>query len=388
MTGPLDGVRVLDFCHFLAGPYGTLVLAELGADVIKIEDPDHPDEARLMGPHFQGEQSLYFATLNRGKRSVSARLAQPEGRAVIHHLVRTADVVVDNFRPGVMDKLGLAPETLREINPAVVSCSLSGFGATGPYAGRVGYDYTIQALTGVMSLTGEPDGPPGKAGISYVDHSGGLAIALAVSAALFQRTRTGVGRHIDLGLLDVQTSMLTYLAAWTLNGGQEPQRFAHGAHPSLVPAQTFATQDGHLSLFIGNDAMWGRLARVMDDPRLTTDALATNAGRARQRDDVLAILSTLFASRSTAHWNARLAEAGVPCAPVNDLGAALRDPQVVARDLIVTAHHPEYGEYSCTRGPLPDLATEHPLAGAPLPGEHTREVLGELGYDALRGATG
>jgi crotonobetainyl-CoA:carnitine CoA-transferase CaiB-like acyl-CoA transferase len=378
--GPLSGVRVLDFCHFLAGPYGTLVLAEMGADVIKIEDPDHPDEARTVGPHFQGDQSLYFAALNRGKRSVGARLSRPEGRLVVHDLLRTADVVVDNFRPGVMAKLGLAPEALRRINPAVVSCSLSGFGASGPYARRVGYDYTIQALTGVMSMTGEPDGPPGKAGISYVDHSGGLAIALAVCAALFERGRTGQGRHIDLGLLDVQTSMLTYLAAWSLNRGHAPERAGHGAHPSLVPAQTFATSDGHLSLFVGNDAMWARLVRVLDDPRLADPELATNAGRARRRGHVLEVLSVLFAARKTTYWNTALAEAGVPCAPVNTLGAALSDPQVSARGLVVTAKHPVYGDYRCTRGPLPQLAGGPPLAGAPLPGEHTREVLDEIGY--------
>jgi crotonobetainyl-CoA:carnitine CoA-transferase CaiB-like acyl-CoA transferase len=383
-SGPLSGVRVLDFCHFLAGPYGTLVLAELGADVIKIEDPDHPDEAREVGPHFQGDQSLYFAALNRGKRSVSARLSRPEGRLVVHDLLRTADVVVDNFRPGVMAKLGLAPEALRLINPAVVSCSLSGFGASGPYARRVGYDYTIQALAGVMSMTGEPDSPPGKAGISYVDHSGGLAIALAVCAALFDRGRTGQGRHIDLGLFDVQTSMLTYLAAWSLNRGHAPDRVGHGAHPSLVPAQTFVTRDGHLSLFIGNDAMWTRLVRVLDDPRLAEPELASNSGRARHRAHVLDVLSTRFATRDTAHWNAVLAKAGVPCAPVNTLSEALSDPQVTARGLVVTASHPQYGDYRCTRGPLPQLAGGGPLVGAPLLGEHTGDVLSEIGYTAAQ----
>jgi crotonobetainyl-CoA:carnitine CoA-transferase CaiB-like acyl-CoA transferase len=379
-TAPLSGVRVLDFCHFLAGPYGTLILAELGADVIKIEDPDHPDEARLVGPHFQGDQSLYFATLNRGKRSVSARLSRPEGRHIVCDLLRTADVVVDNFRPGVMAKLGLDPEALRRLNPAVVSCSLSGFGASGPYASRVGYDYTIQALTGVMSMTGEPDGPPGKAGISYVDHSGGLAIALAVCAALFDRGHNGQGRHIDLGLLDIQTSMLTYLAAWGLNREYVPERARHGAHPSLVPAQTFPTRDGHLSLFIGNDAMWKRLVHALDDPRLADTELESNSGRSRQRNHVLEILSTLFAAHNTAHWNVVLTKAGVPCAPVNTLNQALNDPQVKYRNLVVSAHHPQYGDYRCTRGPLPHMASSLPLRGAPLPGEHTSDVLNEIGY--------
>lgn len=375
---PLAGVRVLDLCHFLAGPYATMILAELGADVIKIEDPDHPDEARTVGPYFQDGQSLYFAALNRGKRSVRANPKQD--KELIRALLRSADVVVDNFRPGVMAKLGMDADTVAGINPAVITCSLSGFGATGPYAQRVGYDYTIQALAGVMSMTGEPDGPPGKAGISYVDHSGGLAVALAVCAALVQRGRTGTGRHIDLALFDVQTSMLTYLAAWSLNQGYEPQRVASGAHPSLVPAQTFAAKDGHLSLFVGNDAMWQRLVTALDVPELSARDYASTAGRSQHRDTVLGILTSVFATADTAHWIERLMAAGVPCAPVNNLGDALRDPQVLARDLVLTATHPDYGDYACVRGPLPAMAGGDVHRGAPLLGEHTAEVLREIGY--------
>jgi len=383
-AGPLAGIRVLDFCHFLAGPYATMILAELGADVIKIEDPDHPDEARQVGPHFQGGQSLYFAALNRGKRSVEASLSEPTGRDLVRALLATVDVVVDNYRPGVMGKLGLDPDTIRDINPTVITCSLSGFGATGPYAQRVGYDYTIQALAGVMSMTGEPDGPPGKAGISYVDHSGGLAAALAVCAALVERSRTGHGRHVDLGLFDVQTSMLSYLAAWNLNQDYEPRRSGGGAHPSLVPAQTFATRDGFLSLFIGNDAMWTRLASVLGDPRLSATAFTTGAARLQHRDTVLGVLSELFTVKDTTHWVTLLTAAGVPCAPVNSLGDALRDPQVAARELVVTASHPSYGAYRCVRGPLPGLAGGAIHRGAPLLGEHTDDVLRELGYDTGR----
>lgn len=384
--GPLAGIRVLDFCHFLAGPYATLILAELGADVVKVEDPGHLDEARGMGPYFQGGQSLYFAALNRGKRSVGIPLGTPEGREAIRALLATADVVVDNYRPGVMAKLGLGPDAIRAVNPAVVTCSLSGFGSNGPYANRIGYDYTIQALAGVMSMTGEPDGPPGKAGISYVDHSGGLAAALAVCAALLERGRTGRGRHVDLALFDVQTSMLSYLAAWSLNHEYEPKRVTHGAHPSLVPAQVFATRDGHVSLFIGNDPMWGRLVRALADARLGDEELATAAGRSRHRDTVLAVLSELLEEADTAHWIEVLTAAGVPCAPVNTLGAALDDPQVAARGMVVTATHPDYGEYRCVRGPLPSFGSAGSRAGAPLPGEHTRDVLAEAGYDTRRAA--
>jgi crotonobetainyl-CoA:carnitine CoA-transferase CaiB-like acyl-CoA transferase len=375
---PLSGVRVLDFCHFLAGPYATMVLAELGADVVKIEDPAHPDEAREIGPYFHDGQSLYFAALNRGKRSVSLSLTDPDGAAAVRELIAGADVVVDNYRPGVMAKLGLDPETIRVINPAAVTCSITGFGATGPYARRVGYDYTIQALAGVMSMTGEPDAPPGKAGISYVDHSGGLAGALAVCAALVQRGRTGRGRHVDLSLFDVQVSMLTYLAAWSLNEGFEPLRHGHGAHPSIVPAQTFATADGYLSLFVGNDPMWQRLVDTLGEPALADPAYTTLAGRSAHRETVLDVLARTFATNTSAHWDELLTRAAVPCGAVNDLATALADPQVAARGMLGTATHPDYAPYQHVRGPVPGLAGGD-TRGAPLLGQHTGEVLDELG---------
>jgi crotonobetainyl-CoA:carnitine CoA-transferase CaiB-like acyl-CoA transferase len=383
-TAPLAGIRVLDLCHFLAGPYATLILADLGADVIKIEDPARPDEARSLGPHYQDGQSLYFAALNWGKRSFSARLAQPAGRQAALDLAQTADIVVDNFRPGVTARLGLDHGALAAVNPRIITCSLSGFGETGPYAARPGYDYTIQALAGVMSMTGEPDAPPGKAGISYVDHSGGLAAALAVTAALVERSRTGVGRHVDLALLDVQISMLTYLASWQLNAGFSPARTHAGAHPSIVPAQVFGTADGHLSVFVGNDPMWERLVGVVGDPRLEDSAYGTTAGRHEHRDAVLAALGEAFRTRRTAEWVELLVERAVPCAPVNNLSQALADPQVQARGLVATAGHPTYGEYQHARGPLSGMASGAEQRGAPVLGEHTEALLAELGYDDER----
>jgi crotonobetainyl-CoA:carnitine CoA-transferase CaiB-like acyl-CoA transferase len=383
-TAPLTGVRVLDLCHFLAGPYATLVLADLGADVIKIEDPTRPDEARSLGPHFQDSQSLYFAALNWGKRSFSACLSRPEGREAVLELARTADIVVDNFRPGVTTRLGLDHAGLTRINPRIITCALSGFGETGPYAARPGYDYTIQALAGVMSLTGEPDGPPGKAGISYVDHAGGLAAALAVTAALVERSRTGVGTHLDLALFDVQVSMLTYLASWQLNAGFAPVRTAAGAHPSIVPAQVFETADGYLSVFVGNDPMWARLVDALGDPRLVNLAYGTGAGRHEHRAAVVTTLNEAFRTRDTAEWVERLVERAVPCAPVNDLADALMDPQVEARKLIATAGHPGYGEYRHVRGPFASLSSGAEQRGAPVLGEHTKELLAELGYDEQR----
>jgi crotonobetainyl-CoA:carnitine CoA-transferase CaiB-like acyl-CoA transferase len=380
MTGLLAGIRVLDLCQVLAGPYATLTLAWLGADVIKLEDPDRPDPSRLTGPCFLGEQSLYFAALNSGKRSLAVRLATREGRRVVHDLVQHVDVVVDNFRPGVTAKLGMADADLRPLNPALITCSLTAFGETGPQAQRPGYDYTVQALTGVMALAGEPGGPPVKAGISYVDHSAGLAAALAVCAALVERGRTGVGRHIDLGLLDVQVSMLSYLASWSLTSGYVPERFSGGAHPSLVPAQIFVTADGWLSIFIGNDSLWSRLVGAMEDERLAAPRFATAQGRLHERLTVVETLRELFLKRPTREWVELLVAAGVPVAPVNDLQHALAEVQVADRGLVTRSEHPVYGAYRHVSGPLPSLA-DGPLAPAPTLGEHTRELLADIGRE-------
>lgn len=379
MLAPLDGVRVIDLTHFLAGPYATMILADLGAEVIKLEDRDHPDGTRSLGPFFHDGQSLYFASLNAGKQSFSVRLATPSGRRAAVDLLRTADVLVDNFRPGVMTRLGLDHETVERINPRLVTCSLSGFGETGHYRDRPGYDYTIQALAGVMSLTGEPDAPPGKAGISYVDHSGGISGALAVCAALLERERTGVGRHVDVALFDVQMSMLTYLAAWHLNAGFTPERTRSGSHPSLVPAQTFHTRDGHISIFVGNDRMWQRLVNVLDDARLADPSYATTRGRYESRETVLDVIQEILLHRDSADWVDRLSEARVPCAPVNTLEQALGDPQVEARGLLSSAVHDGYAPYRHLRGPLPSLARAT-LRGAPTIGEHTADLLRQIGY--------
>jgi crotonobetainyl-CoA:carnitine CoA-transferase CaiB-like acyl-CoA transferase len=380
---PLDGIRVLELCHFLAGPYAGLVLADLGADVLKVEDPTHPDDARSMGPHFHGDQSLYFLALNSGKRSIGVRLASPEGRAVVEDLARDADVVIDNYRPGVLAKFGLGHDALHAVNPALVTCSLTGYGGTGPDADRAGYDYTIQALAGVMSLAGEPDGPPTKAGISYVDHSGGITAALGVCAALIERARTGVGRHVDLGLFDVQISMLTYLASWQRNRGATFERTPNSAHQSLVPAQNFRTADGHLALFVGNDGMWRRFVDAVGDAEIADERFATREGRFEHRGAVIGAVQRVLLGATSREWEARLGDAGVACAAVNDVGGALTEPQVRARGLLVESEHPHYGRYEHLRGPLPTLggATAAP---APLLGEHTTEALRAVGYDDSR----
>jgi crotonobetainyl-CoA:carnitine CoA-transferase CaiB-like acyl-CoA transferase len=379
---PLEGIRVLDVSRFLAGPYAAWVLAELGADVVKLEDPDRPDEARSVGPYFHGEQSLYFAALNTGKRSLAVRFRKPEGRDLVRKLLREVDVVLDNNRPGVMDDLGLGAADLAQENPSVITCSLSGFGSNGPLSDRPGYDYTIQALSGVMSMTGEPENPPGKAGISYVDHSGGLAAALAVCAALVGRGRTGKGGHVELALFDVQMSMLSYLAAWNLNEGFEGDRTASASHPSLVPAQNFATADGFISVFVGNDAMWARLAQALDDAFLAQGRFLANHERQQHRVDLVERLSDLLSRRESRYWVELLGRYSVPCAPINTLTEALNEEHTRERGLVAAASHPAYGRYQYVRGPLPIMGDVQTLA-APLLGQDTDYVLRDLGVSEL-----
>ena len=264
---PLAGLRVLELTHYLAGPYCTLFLADLGADVIKIESPDHPDLGRAMpGCRIEGEPA-YFHCLNRGKRSVALDLKSEAGRAAFYRLVETAQVVVDNFRLGVMERLGADSETLRRMNPSLVTCSLTGFGATGPKRDLPAYDYLIQALSGMMSLTGDPGGKPTKYGISIVDHTSGVMGAFAILAALRGVEQTGIGRHVDLALLDSHVHMLTYLAADYLNCGMEPERYEDSAHPYIVPSQRFSTRDGDLVIMPMADRMWIQLCEALERRR-------------------------------------------------------------------------------------------------------------------------
>lgn len=371
----LEGIRVLDLTHFLAGPYCTLVLADLGADVVRVEDPDHPDDARSMPPHFLDGESLYYLSLNWGKRSVALRLGDPGDRERMYGLLGWADVLIDNFRPGVMRKLGLDHEAVAARNPRLISCSITGFGEDGPYSARPGYDYTIQALAGVQSLTGDP---PVRPGLAYADHTGGLTAVVGLLAALLERERTGRGRHLDVGLLDVQLSMLTYLAGYTLNAGEVPRAVAGGGHPVLVPTQNFATADGWVSFFVGNDPMWRRARAALAVPALEDARYDTVAGRAEHKAEVLDLVARRLRADTTATWVARLEAAGVPCAPVNSVDQALADPQVLARGMVVEAAHPEYGRYRHVAGPLPRLRNPESRP-APRLGEHTEEVLREAG---------
>jgi crotonobetainyl-CoA:carnitine CoA-transferase CaiB-like acyl-CoA transferase len=379
---PLDGVRILAVSQFGAGPFGTQVLADLGADVIKIEDPGVGGDSARYVPPFQGEaDSPYFQSFNRGKRSIALNLRHPDGQAVLHDLVRVSDAVFNNARGDLPDKLGLTYEALREINPRIVCCSLTGYGRTGPRAAEPAFDYLVQGYAGYMALTGEPEGPPGKCGVSVIDFAGGYAAMVGLMVGLFDAQRTGVGRDVDLSLLDTAVSMLSYFAVWTLNRDWTAERTASSAHQTLVPAQNFPTRDGWIVVFCNKDKFWRDLVEILGVPELAGDPrFATFAGRLANKAALLPLLEARFVTRSTVEWLDRL-RGRVPCAPVNDVRQALADPQVQARDMIVEVEHPDFGPLRQVRSPIRTEGEIRRPARAPRLGEHTEGILREiLGY--------
>jgi crotonobetainyl-CoA:carnitine CoA-transferase CaiB-like acyl-CoA transferase len=413
MADTLAGVRVLDLTRMLAGPYGTLLLADLGAEVVKVEEPDGGDPIRAMGPHFVAGTSpplsAYFLAVNRGKKSVVLDLRDASGRAAFHDLVRAADVLVENFRPSVPARLGCDWATLRSVNPRLVVCSISAFGHDGPDRERPAFDLSLQARGGAMSLTGEPGGAPVRMGVPMGDLAGGLFGALAVTAALYRRERTGRGQWIDLGLLDCQVALLTYMAQFYLTAGDVLGPQGSG-HRNVVPYRVFRAADGWLVVAIFQEKFWGALCRALERPELAENPrFASNDLRREARAELEPMLDEAFARRGVAAWLAALEREAVPCAPVQTVEQVLLDPQVVARGLraevlVPTAGGPRAESVvgSCLkmdsspggRGPTaagaagPTAVTGAPLAGCPLLGEHTAEVLRAwAGYEAERAAT-
>jgi crotonobetainyl-CoA:carnitine CoA-transferase CaiB-like acyl-CoA transferase len=343
---PLEGLRILAFTQLGAGPWAMMLLADLGADVVKVEDPTTGgDEARTVPPwaDAQAHDGLYFQSLNRGARSLTLNLREPEGRRLLHRLVARADAVYNNLRGDLPAALGLDYAALRAANPRVVCCSLTGFGRTGPRRGEPGYDYLLQAYAGFMSLSGEPDAPPTKCGVSVVDFSGGILSALALMVALHRARETGEGGDVDVSLLDTAVSMLNYLAVWTLNRDWRPRRLPEGAHQSLVPSQTFRTRDGWLVVMCMKEKFWARLVERLERPDLGADPrFAGFADRLAHRDVLVPVLKAEFERRTTAEWLARL-RGQVPVAPVYSVEEALEDEQVRARDMVVEVLHPRFG---------------------------------------------
>jgi crotonobetainyl-CoA:carnitine CoA-transferase CaiB-like acyl-CoA transferase len=374
---PLAGVRVVDLSRVLAGPYATMTLADLGADVIKIEHPDGGDETRTWGPPFAGGESAYFLSVNRGKRSVALDLKDPEGHELALELCARADVVIENFRPGGAARLGLDYEAVRDRRADVIFCSISGFGSREP-TDRAGYDFTVQAESGLMAITGEPDGEPLKVGVAIVDVLTGLNAATAILAALHRRDLTGEGDLVEVSLLDSAFAALVNVAANALLTGEEPLRYGN-AHPSIVPYQPFRAADGWIAVAAANDGLYARLCAAIERPDLAADErYGTNEARVLNRESLIAELQAVFAGRPTEDWESRLLAAGVPAGKIRGVGEALRTGP--ARTLRV--NHPTAGAVELV-GPPFELKGAM-LGGStppPLLGQHTDEVLRELGVD-------
>jgi crotonobetainyl-CoA:carnitine CoA-transferase CaiB-like acyl-CoA transferase len=375
----LAGLLVLDLSRVLAGPLCTMVLGDLGAEVIKVERPGSGDETRQWGPPWvegpEGRESAYFLAANRNKRSVVADLATPEGQAFVRRLAATADVAIENFAPGTLERWGLGYETLATANPGLVFCSITGYGADGPEAGRPGYDFAIQARAGWMAVTGEPAGAPMKTGVAFVDVLTGQNAAIAILAALHERTRSGKGQKIEVALFDTAVAGLLNVAQAALVTGREPAR--HGnAHPTIVPYEAFPTADRPFVLAVGNDAQWQRLCKALERPDLGADPrFATNPGRVEARAELSAGLKLIFAAKPAAHWLALLDAAGVPCAPVQSVQEALADPVLRERAGLWEMEGATFGKVETVASPLRFSRTPARLARpAPGLGEHREEV--------------
>jgi crotonobetainyl-CoA:carnitine CoA-transferase CaiB-like acyl-CoA transferase len=371
---------VLDLSRMLAGPYGSMLLADLGAEVIKIEEPDGGDPMRVMGPPFLPDgESAYFLAINRNKKSVAIDLARPAGREVFVELVGQADVVWENFRPGVMARLGCDYATLAARNPRLILCSISAYGQAGPYRDWPAFDLALQAMGGAMSVTGEEGGRPVRMGLPMGDLAGGMFGAFAVAGALFRRERHGQGAHIDLSLLDGQVSLLTYMAQYFWTDGRVPGPMGSG-HASVVPYQALATRDGHLIVAVFAEKFWSGFCRVVEHPEWASDPrFAMNRDRLANRDRLMPLLEALFPSRTTDDWLARLHAAGVPAAPIQTIDRVLSDPQVKHRGMVVTVPHPRLGSIPTLGTPVKvDGAMETDLAPPPRLGEHTDAVLEDL----------
>lgn len=393
MAMPLEGLRILAVSQFGAGPFGTMLLADLGAEVIKIEDPGTKgDVSRHVPPYRIENDSLYFQSINRNKRSVTLNLGDARGQAIFHRLVKVSDAVFNNLRGDVPAKLGLTYQTLREHNPAVVCCSLSAYGRTGPQAKFPGYDYLMQAAAGYMSITGEPDAPPAKCGISVIDFSAGLAAMVGLLSAILSSRQTGVGCDVDANLMDTAIAMLNYHSIWYLNRGLEPRRAANSAHAVLVPCQNFRTKDGYMAVFVAKDKFWVELCKGMDRPDLGSDArYRTIEDRFNNKAALLPLLEEIFASRTNAEWTERLA-GKVPCAPVRSIAEALDDPVLAGQDMIWEVPHPEFGAVREVGCPVRISEGTPPKRSASALGGDTEDVLGKyIGCSAqeieeLRGA--
>jgi crotonobetainyl-CoA:carnitine CoA-transferase CaiB-like acyl-CoA transferase len=389
MAGPLSHIRVLDLSRVLAGPWAGQNLADLGAEVIKVERPKSGDDSRAFGPPWvkdtEGKDtrdSAYFTSANRGKKSITLNMADPEGQRIVRELARQSDVLIENYKFGDLARYGLGYDDLKVINPGLIYCSVTGFGQTGPFKERPGYDFMIQGMGGMMSVTGEPDGAPGggpqRAGVPVADIITGMYASIAICAAIASRERTGRGQHIDCALLDSQIALMSYQNANFFSTGKSPSRIGN-LHPNIVPYQPFRTSDGSVIVACGNDNLYRKLCDVIQRPDLVTDErFATNGKRVENRAEMTRILQEIFSTRSTREWVADLEAAGVANGPINTMAEVYEEPQVIARGIRLELDHPVAGKLSGVASPMrfSDTTIEYRSA-PPVLGQHTDEVLGE-----------
>jgi crotonobetainyl-CoA:carnitine CoA-transferase CaiB-like acyl-CoA transferase len=391
-TGPLHGIRVLDLTRVLAGPYCTMFLGDLGAEIVKVEQPVVGDDTRGWGPPFAGGESAYFLAVNRNKRSVALDLKSAGDKDLLRRLARVADVLIENFRPGTMARLGLGDDDLRAANPRLIYASLSAFGADGPMSDLPGYDLIVQAWGGLMSVTGWPEGEPTKVGVAIVDVVAGLMLGKAICAALYARERLGIGQKLDTSLLEAQVACLVNAGSNYLVGGQIPGRYGN-AHPSIVPYQSFPTADGYLVVGVASETLWQRFCPAIGRAELAQDPrFSRNADRVKNREALLRLLCEIFRCRDSQTWSQILRQAEVPCAPVQTIDQVFNDPQVIHRGMVAEMAHPSAGNIRMAGVPVKFSATPASLRlPPPRLGEHRREVLrdwlglGEAEITALTG---
>jgi len=379
-AAPLSGVTVVDMTRVLAGPYCTMVLSDLGARVIKVEVPGTGDDSRAIGPFTADGQSAYFMSLNRGKESIALDLKSAPDRSVFMDLLSGADVLVENYRGGTMEKLGLGWDVLEPAHPRLIYAAVSGFGHSGPYMTRAAYDMVVQAMGGVMSLTGHPGGPPTRVGSSIGDITAGLFLAIGVNAALYRRERSGRGCKIDVGMLDSQVAILENAIARYVTTGQVPGPLG-ARHPSITPFEAFATRDGHVVVAAGNDGLFRRLTEVLGRAELARqEAFANNETRTRNQPALKAEIESVLVQADTATWLQRLGDAGIPCGPINDVAAVLKDPQVLARNMVVTAEDGQGGQVTMAGNPIKISGVPDPAIRGRTPAldEHGAAIRAEL----------
>ena len=384
MASALEHIKIVDLTRTLAGPFCTMMLGDMGADIIKIEEPERGDETRGWTPFWNGE-STQFVSFNRNKRSLSVNLKEPEGIQVVQSLARDADVMIESFRAGALDRMGLGYDAIKDLNPDIIYCSISGYGRTGPLAEKPGYDLLIQAYSGLMNLTGDPEGMPMRVGFSLVDLFTGMMAYGSIMTALYHREQTGQGQWVEAALLDGQVSALSYHAAAYLATQVEPRRMGSG-HPSLVPYQSFPAADGFFIVGVANQGLWQRFCNALERPDLMEDPrFVTNDDRVAHRAECIETLCNIFRAKPVAHWVELISDAGVPCGPINRVSEVVQDPQVLARSMMVDIPHPKVPDLRVTGSPLklsetPPSVRHHP----PLLGQHNEEVLLELGYDSSK----